>query len=178
MGGIFARSRPPLPRDGHFPCPGPDGILSRVPSLDPPDSRTAFLDSRESFDAFVKAWEAGQLPRAAWTHEAHLAVGACYVVRHGSSAVDELRRGIKRHNAAVGTPDTATSGYHETLTCFWTGVVSRLVKGISDPWLAARRAVETVGQARDLHRLYYTFDVVRDEKARASYVPPDLEGPC
>jgi len=34
-----------------------------------------------------------------------------------------------------------------------------------------------VGQARDLHRLYYSFDVVRDPVARVSYVPADLEGP-
>jgi hypothetical protein len=104
-------------------------------------------------------------------------MGACYAVRFGDSAVDELRRGIKRHNAAVGTLDTPTSGYHETLTCFWTGVVSRLVRGHSDPWLAARHAVEKVGQERDLHRLYFSFDVVRDAKARASFVPTDLEGP-
>lgn len=123
------------------------------------------------------AWETGRLPKAAWTHAAHVAMGASYVVRYGASAVDELRRGIKRHNAAVGTLDTATSGYHETLTCFWTGVVSRLVAGYSDPWLAARHAVEKVGFERDLHRRYYSFDVVRDEKARASFVPSDLEGP-
>jgi len=146
-------------------------------TLEPPVSPAAFLDTRDSFAAFVQAWEAGELPKAAWTHAAHVAMGACYVVRYGSSAVDELRRGIKRHNAAVGTQDTATSGYHETLTCFWTAVVSRLVKDYSDPWIAARHAVEKVGRERDLHRLYYSFDVVRDERARASYVPPDLEGP-
>lgn len=175
ISGIFARSGPPNGRA--FP-PGPRGRHTQpMPAHDSPVSRTAFLDTRESFDAFVKDWEAGQLPKAAWTHEAHVAMGACYVVRYGPSAVDELRRGIKRHNAAVGTLDTATSGYHETLTCFWTGVVSRLVEGIADPWLAARHAVSKVGQARDLHRHYYSFDVVRDERARASFVPADLEGP-
>jgi len=169
---------PPRGRDGRpFQVRGRDGILDRMSPLEPQVSRTAFLDTRESFDAFAKAWEAGQLPKAGWTHEAHVAMGACYVIRYGEAAVAELRQGIKRHNAAVGTLDTSTSGYHETLTCFWTGVVSRLVKGLSDPWLAARRAVETVGHARDLHRLYYSFDVVRDAKARASFVPADLEGP-
>lgn len=146
-------------------------------ALEPLSPRCDFLETHESFDAFVKAWEAGELPKAAWTHAAHVAVAACYVVRHGSSAVDELRRGIKRHNAAVGTLDTATSGYHETLTCFWTGVVSRLVQGFSDPLLAARHAVERVGGERNLHRLYYTFDIVSDPRARASFVPPDAQGP-
>lgn len=141
------------------------------------DLRYRFLETEDSFHEFVAAWESGALPKVAWTHAAHVAMGACYVVRYGPAAVDELRLGIKRHNAAVGTQDTATSGYHETLTRFWAGVVSRLVAGFTDPWLAARHAVEKVGEDRGLHRLYYTFDVVADHGARARWVPPDLEGP-
>ena len=136
-----------------------------------------FLETRESFEAFMSAWETGRLPKAQWTHAAHVAMGSAYVVRYGPAAVDELRRGIKRHNAAVGTLDTETSGYHETLTCFWTGVLSRYLEGASDPWLAACSAVEKFGEERDLPRLYYSFDVVKDRTARAAWVPPDLEGP-
>ena len=136
-----------------------------------------FLESRASFEAFVAQWEGGNLPKPSWTHAAHVAMGACYVVRYGSGAVDELRLGLKRHNAAVGTQDTATSGYHETLTHFWAGVVSRLVAGFTDPWLAAQHAVSKFGEERGLHRLYYSFDVVADLTARACWVPPDLEGP-
>jgi hypothetical protein len=135
-----------------------------------------FLESRESFAAFMTSWEAGLLPKAAWTHAAHVAVGACYGVRFGERAVDELRIGIKRHNAAVGTIDTPTSGYHETLTRFWSSVISRSVTGISDPWLAARHAVEKFGGESGLFRRYYSFDVVKDATARANWVPPDLDG--
>ena len=103
-------------------------------------------------------------------------MGAGYVVRYGEKAVDEMRRGIKRHNAAVGTLDTQDSGYHETLTRFWIRVLSLLGAGYSDPWLAARHAVEKFGEDRDLHRLYYSFDVVKDTAARTAWVPPDLEG--
>ncbi len=136
-----------------------------------------FLETRESFDAFGAAWEAGNLPKVQWTHAAHVAMGAGYVVRYGEKAVDEMRRGIKRHNAAVGTLDTQDSGYHETLTGFWIWVLSLRVSGYSDPWLAACHAVETFGEDRNLHRLYYSFDVVKDTAARAAWVPPDLEGP-
>ena len=137
----------------------------------------AFLETRESFAAFMQAWESGRLPKAQWTHAAHVAMGSAYVVRHGPAAVDEMRRGIKRHNAAVGTLDTETSGYHETLTRFWTIVLSRWVAGYSDPWLAACHAVGKFGEERGLHGLYYSFDVVKDRAARAGWVPPDLEGP-
>jgi hypothetical protein len=136
-----------------------------------------FLESRDSFDAFMTAWETGRLPKASWTHAAHVAVGACYGIRYGARAIDELRVGIKRHNASVGTLDTPTSGYHETLTRLWSGVISRCVAGISDPYLAARHAVEKFGEQRDLYRQYYSFDVVNDTAARANWVPPDLVGP-
>jgi len=136
-----------------------------------------FLETRESFAAFVEAWESGRLPKAEWTHAAHVAMGSVYVVRYGTSATEEMRRGIKRHNAAVGTLDTETSGYHETLTCFWTSVLSRWVEGYSDPWLAACHAVGRFGEERSLHTHYYSFDVVKDRAARAAWVPPDLAGP-
>lgn len=149
---------------------------SELPAPEPHRSHP-FLETREAFDDFVERWEAGRLPKREWTHAAHVAAGACYVVRYGDRAAEELRRGIKRHNAAVGTLDTETSGYHETLTRFWAGVVSRFIQGTTDPWIAATRAVEGLGETRDLHRLYYSFDVVRDTRARAAWVPPDLDGP-
>ena len=136
-----------------------------------------FLESRGAFDDFIQRWESGRLTRQEWTHGAHLAAGACYVIRFGEGASDELRRSIKRHNVAVGTLDTETSGYHESLTRVWAAVVSRCVSGLTDPWLAARRAVETFGEDRDLPRRCYSFDVVKDTRARASWVPPDLNGP-
>jgi hypothetical protein len=88
-----------------------------------------------------------------------------------------MRRGIKRHNASVGTADTLDSGYHETLTRFWIWVFSLRLGGYSDPWIAARHAVESFGEDRNLQRLYYSYDVIWDRTARASWVAPDLPGP-
>ncbi len=145
--------------------------------LHPFAPRYEFLRSDVAFREFLAVWEGGRLPRSDWTHAAHVAVGAAYVVRFGPGALDELRQGIKRHNAAVGTVDSSTSGYHETLTRFWAGLVSRVVEGLATEWPAACRAVERFGEERDLHRLYYSFDVVRDPTARVSWVSPDLSGP-
>jgi hypothetical protein len=142
-----------------------------------PSDPPPFLDSPAAFHEFLATWEAGALPKAAWTHAAHVAVGAAYSVRYGPGAVDELRRGIKRHNEAVGTTSTGAVGYHETLTCFWAGVLSRVVSGLVDPWLAACHAVKLLGDDRNLHRQYYSFDVVKHPDARVTFVPPDLAGP-
>lgn len=133
-----------------------------------------WLSSADAFTAFVDAWERGVLPRAEWTHPAHVAVGACYAVRYGADALAHMREGIRRYNGAVGTPNTDTSGYHETLTRFWATVVGGAVAGMDDEWRAARLAVDGLGEDRDRHTLHYGFDVVRSVVARRSWVPPDL----
>lgn len=135
-----------------------------------------WLASSDRFRAFVQAWEDGSLPKADWTHAAHVAVGAAYAVRHGGDALAHLRDGIRRYNAAVGTPNTDTSGYHETLTRFWADAVGGLVAGVADEWQAACLAVDRLGEDRDRHTLHYGFDVVRSVAARRHWVPPDLGG--
>jgi flavin reductase (DIM6/NTAB) family NADH-FMN oxidoreductase RutF len=67
--------------------------------------------------------------------------------------------------------------HHETLTRFWADVLARFVNGIADPWQAAVKAVDKFGEDRDLHHLYYSFDVMRSTEARRTWVPPDLDGP-
>jgi flavin reductase (DIM6/NTAB) family NADH-FMN oxidoreductase RutF len=133
-----------------------------------------WLASAATLAAFVAAWEAGTLPKREWSHAAHVTIGACYVVRHGASAFDYTRAGIRRYNAAVGTANTDTSGYHETLTRFWADVLALLVAGETDEWQAARRAVARYGEDRDLHVLHYGFDVVRSVEARRRWIAPDL----
>ncbi len=132
-----------------------------------------FLESRLAFQQFRSAWESGTLPKSAWTHAAHVAIGACYAVEFGPDALDRTRAGIIRYNQAVGTPNTETSGYHETLTRFWSAVIAREVAGISDPWQAAVHAAAKFGNARGLHSDFYSFDVVRSVEARRNWIPPD-----
>ncbi len=70
---------------------------------------------------------------------------------------------------------TATSGYHETLTRFWTLAIAAHVRtcGAADRWGAVRAALERFGDDRDLPQRAYSFDVVRDVRARAEWVAPD-----
>ncbi len=90
-----------------------------------------FLATPAAFAAFIAAWEGGTLPHTDWTHAAHVAVAACYAVRHGAAALYWTRAGIARYNTAVGTPNTDTSGYHETLTRFWAEAVARRLPAVT-----------------------------------------------
>lgn len=68
-------------------------------------------------DAFLVAFEGCTLPKAEWTHSAHLLTGACYV--HGmqrEAALAKMRECVRRYNESVGGKNTETSGYHETVT--------------------------------------------------------------
>jgi GNAT superfamily N-acetyltransferase len=135
-----------------------------------------FLSSPEAFADFVAAWEAGTLSKPQWAHAAHVAMGACYAVQYRASAFERIRAGIIRYNEAVGTENTDTAGYHETLTRLWAGVLAKFVRdnGFADPWKAACTAAEKFGENRELHRAYYTFDIVRSVQARRTWIPPDL----
>jgi flavin reductase (DIM6/NTAB) family NADH-FMN oxidoreductase RutF len=139
--------------------------------------RYGVLSSRVAFDDFLDRWEAGILAKEQWNHAAHVAVGAYYAVRFPDTAFERMRNGILRYNEAVGRVNSDASGYHETLTRLWSLVIMRVTQGFSDPWLAVCHAVEHLGEERDLHCLYYSFDVVRNAEARRTWVAPDLEGP-
>jgi hypothetical protein len=136
-----------------------------------------YLADEAALDAFLDAWRTGRLPKPEWTHAAHVAV--CAATAWGGGTVDEvfsaMKRGIVAYNEAVGTANTATSGYHETLTRFWAGVVvGHLVQAAAPSRIeAVRSAVAALGAARGLHAAHYSFDVVADRRARAEWVPPD-----
>jgi hypothetical protein len=152
-----------------------------VDFIHPPDAnRYPFLESEQALEQFLRQWKAGSLPKSAWTHAAHVAVAACLAFAHPPATAFELTRtGIIHFNHCVGTANTDTSGYHETLTRFWSDTVGRLVRGGGFPsrLAAVRSAVNRFGEARDHHRSYYSFDVVRDSRARREWIPPDRQPP-
>lgn len=139
--------------------------------------RPEYLSSPEALDSFLHGFEAGILPKAEWTHAAHVAAAAYYL--HGSSVASVLplmRARISAFNLAVGGANTPTSGYHETLTHFWLLIVAEFLRQNppASKLAAARHAVATFGEARALHTLYYSGDVVQDSAARRAWRAPDL----
>ena len=62
---------------------------------------------------FLAAFEACTIPRADWTHEAHVRMAWLYLSRLPfPSALQNARTGIARYNRSLGN----TSGYHDTVT--------------------------------------------------------------
>ena len=137
-----------------------------------------FIESEQVLEEFLRLWEAGTLPRSSWTHGAHVAVAAYYAFDHPQETAFQMTKsGILHFNVCVGTANTEDSGYHETLTRFWAGVVGGFVRSGQFPSRleAVRSAVRQFGEDRDRHRLHYSFDVVRDRRARREWIQPDRE---
>lgn len=134
------------------------------------------LTDDRALAAFLDAWRGGTLPKAAWTHAAHVAVCAAEAWPDVplEALAARMKAGILAYNTAVGTANTTTSGYHETLTWFWCEVVlaHRDAQPQATRLAAVRSAVEAYGEARGLHAASFDFDVVRDVSARAVRVRP------
>jgi len=121
---------------------------------------------------------ARDLPRAEWTHEAHLAATAYLLLRHPEIDVDaELPGLIRRYNESVGGVNSATEGYHETITrTFLHGVRLFLVEAdTSEPLhdLVNDLLLSPMGR-RDWPFRFYSRDRLFSVDARRDFVPPDL----
>jgi flavin reductase ActVB len=138
-------------------------------------TRHAFLESPAALDNFIQTWEAGRLAPRDWTHAAHVATCAYFAALDPRAAFERMKRGILQHNACAGA--STGPGYHETLTRLWAAILIELIKHQPDPFAAATHAVDLLGEDRDLHYLYYSFDVTRDPAARQRWIAPDLQGP-
>jgi hypothetical protein len=125
----------------------------------------------------AEALIARTLPKAEWTHEAHLRAGLWHVLQHGApEALELLRARISSYNESVGTQNTDTSGYHETITRFYVTVIDRFLAA-NDRALPiddlAKRLLAEFGDRR-LPMRYYSEGRLFSVVARRSWVEPDL----
>lgn len=142
------------------------------------ESNPAFLRSERGLSEFLQHWRAGTLPKSEWTHAAHVAVGACHVFEYpADEALEKIRAGIIHYNTCVGTANTDHSGYHETLTRFWTGLMATLLRTqqSSSRLEFVSAALGLFGGDSALFRRYYSFDVVNDVRARREWIAPDRQ---
>ena len=129
-------------------------------------------------DDLAARFAAATIPKTEWTHAAHLAVGLWHVDRYGpEEALTRLRAGIRRLNDSHGTLNSATSGYHETVTRAYVALFAELLaaEGPRTP-LAERLQVVLGGPlvARDLLLNYYSREKLFSPRARGSWEEPDI----
>lgn len=118
------------------------------------------------------------LPKAEWTHEAHLAACAWLVLERPDLTLErELPGIIRRYNESVGGVNDDHGGYHETITQgSLIGVRAFLRgRGAGEALVAKVNAllVSPVGE-RDWLLGFYTRERLFSVPARRGWVEPDL----
>jgi hypothetical protein len=118
------------------------------------------------------------LPRAHWTHEAHLATCAWLVLERPDITPErDLPDLIRRFNLSVGGVNSDSEGYHETITqCFIRAV--RVYLARVDPALPlvekANGLLRSEEGRRDWPLCFYDPKTLFSSEARLGWVEPDL----
>ncbi len=138
-----------------------------------------YLETEEALDLFLAGFSNGTFPKDRWNHAAHVTMAACYLQKYSQpEATSRIRSGIIFYNESQGGKNTPDSGYHETLTVFWTALVSDFLTKCDSSLSRlekARAVVEAFAPRRDVFREYYSFDVVRSREARREWITPDVK---
>jgi hypothetical protein len=117
------------------------------------------------------------LPRAAWTHEAHLAACLWLLSERPDIDVDaEIATIIRRFNESVGGVNDDHNGYHDTITRAYVAGVRLFLSETEDEGLAARvnaLLLSPTGR-RDWPLRFYSRDRLFSIAARRTFVTPDL----
>ena len=146
------------------------------PTGPPLGSRPFTTDAEAALrcDAFL----ACSLPKPAWTHRAHLAAALWHLDRHSADqSLLLMRDAIKRYNRSVGTIDSPTEGYHETITVFYMRIAAWFRAGWRGSASFADRAnalYEDWGD-RNLPLRHYSRERLFSVEARAGWIEPDLD---
>jgi hypothetical protein len=125
----------------------------------------------------VRRFRACQVPRPEWTHAAHLAVGLWHVSQYGrDDALTRLRAGIRRLNESNGVVNSATSGYHETITWAYVQLLAAFAERHADVPVGERVARLLAGKLADRSALlrFYSRARLESADARLALVEPDL----
>jgi hypothetical protein len=146
-------------------------------SMETPDREFHAFGAENPVIAIVEGFQTRTLPAAAWTHQAHLAVGLWHVRAFGEAvAMEKLRDSIRAYNTASGIPNSDTRGYHETVTRYFVWAAARflevapaasfavLVDGFLGHPLAAKTGIFR----------FWTKARLLSVEARRGWVEPDL----
>lgn len=127
--------------------------------------------------SLIERFEYGELPRIEWTHEAHLVVAIWYSRKYeAEQALNLVRTFITAHNESVGTPNTDTEGYHETITHFWLQVARGFIEKHPSTNIEEQcNAFINAEVAQSNYPLtYYSEALLFSVSARHNWVDPDL----
>ena len=131
----------------------------------------------QDIESFIREFEERSLPKPRWTHHAHLVVGLWYLTHHSQDdALSIVRQRIRAYNEAVGTANTDSSGYHETLTrLFLRGIAAHILAHSSESLPSSLTLLLQSPLAhKDWPLAFYSRERLFSVAARDDWLEPDL----
>jgi len=117
-----------------------------------------------------------RLPKAEWTHEAHFAA-ALWLLRHRDNVPAIMPDLIRGYNESVGTANTDTTGYHETITQASLRAARHVMDGFDTdtplPVVLAALMASDFGRS-DWLLSYWTREQLFTPEARRGWIEPDI----
>jgi hypothetical protein len=118
------------------------------------------------------------LPKAEWTHEAHLAATSYLLLMRPEIDLDVALPGIiRRYNESVGTPNSDSEGYHYTITRAFLHGIRRFISEAD----VCRPIHELINELlmcpmgrRDWPLRFWSKERLMSVEARRGWVEPDL----
>ena len=118
------------------------------------------------------------LPKAQWTHAAHLTATLRLVRTRNEGLERDLPGIIRAYNVAVGGVNDDTSGYHETITQAYLAAIrafeAALPPGLDDAQAAARLLATPMGD-KEWPLTHWSRERLFSVEARRGWVDPDLK---
>ena len=135
---------------------------------------------QSQLNQYVNQFEARTLPKDEWTHEVHLIIGLYIICRYKKLPLSQMRKRIIQYNQTVGTINSDTSGYNETITAFWLTAVKNFCQNLTNGYDFDEPTVDEIIFSpeltnRNLFLEYYSKDLILSTKARKNLIPPNLK---
>jgi hypothetical protein len=127
----------------------------------------------------IQQFETCKLPKEKWTHEAHFAMALWYCCQLPLPfAIQSIKDGIKRYNISVGGANNDDSGYHETITVFYTKLIIDYILQ-DDPCRSFDEKLPSFLKqpflSKDFPLRYYTKELLMSKEARKQWISPDIQ---
>jgi len=142
------------------------------------DHEPRLFTDDEAVRRLGEAMLARTLPRAEWTHEAHLATCLWLLLERPDILPERDLPGlIRRYNESVGGVNDETQGYHETITQISIRGARQFLAR-TDAALPLAERVNALLRApegrRDWPLRFYSHERLFSKEARLGWVEPDL----
>ncbi|MBS1916038.1 MAG: hypothetical protein JST87_07150 [Bacteroidetes bacterium] len=134
--------------------------------------------TKQQINFLAKQFNDRCLPKPEWTHHAHLIIGIWHVHHYGFfDAICRMKSGIILLNNFHQTENTGNSGYHETLTIFWSTIIAEFIRLNENLLLeeSVNAFLTSPLSERTLPFEFYTKEKLMSSYYRACYVEPDIQ---